>query len=103
MPYTVNWDPRGRVWGPWEEGGRLSMGDKYEIVHSMTDFWDGPRQGIANFNGIPHLYESEFDKFTENDWQDTYLLMPIDEATFQLAMEDWEIWRRWETAFHSGM
>lgn len=74
---------------------------EYEIVHTMTDYWDGPRGGVADFNGLPHVYQSEFDE-TEDDWLSTFLLMPIDLATFQLAIEDWAIWRRYETAFCKG-
>jgi len=33
---------------------------------------------------------------------DVFLLQQIDEKTFDLAMEDWAIWCRWERAFHSG-
>jgi len=68
----------------------------------MADYWDGPRKGIANFRGKPHLYESQFDESEENNWRETFLLTPVDPGTFELALEDWSIWRRWETAFHSG-
>jgi hypothetical protein len=27
---------------------------------------------------------------------------PVDEETFRLALEDWEIWLRWERAFYAG-
>ncbi len=37
-----------------------------------------------------------------DDWSDTFLLRPVDEETFRLAIEDWAIWLRWEHAFHSG-
>ena len=33
---------------------------------------------------------------------ETFLLQPIDGQAFSLALEDWAIWRRWETAFHEG-
>jgi len=33
---------------------------------------------------------------------DTFLLMPIDPEVFSLALEDWAIWRRWESAFYQG-
>jgi hypothetical protein len=78
------------------------MSGAYEIVYTETDFWDGPRKGIANFSGEPHLYESQFDESEENNWRDTFLLMPIDPETFEFAVEEWQIWRRWETAFYSG-
>ena len=34
------------------------MSDEYETVHTMTDYYDGPRGGIAEVNGRPHLYTS---------------------------------------------
>jgi hypothetical protein len=37
-----------------------------------------------------------------DNYSESFLLTPIDLESFQLAMEDWEIWRRWEDAFHSG-
>ena len=48
-----------------------------------------------------HYYERQFDVGAD-EWSDTYWLTPIDAETFALAMEAWEIWRRWETAFHQG-
>ena len=72
-----------------------------EIVFTVTDYYDGPLNGIANFLGKPHFYERIFDS-TRDDYSDMYRLTPIDDRTFQLAMEAWEIWRRWETAFHAG-
>jgi hypothetical protein len=74
---------------------------KYEIVHTVTDYYDGPRQGIANYRGVPHFYECIFDP-DKDDYSDLYRLTPLDESTFQLAMEGWAIWKRWEHAFYAG-
>lgn len=73
----------------------------FEIVHTVTDWYDGPRRGIADLQGQPHLYESEW-KDGEDVDSDTFLLTAIDSSTFALALEDWAIWRRWETDFHQG-
>jgi len=72
-----------------------------EIVHTVTDYYDGPRGGIADYQGKPHIYNSLWDE-TADDWSDIFLLQPVDDETFRLAMEDWAIWCRWERAFHSG-
>jgi hypothetical protein len=77
-----------------------AMQVEHETVHTVTDYYDGPRGGIVSFHGRPHAYKSLWDD-SEDDWSDTLLLQPIDEETFRLAMEDWAIWRRWESAFHS--
>jgi hypothetical protein len=74
---------------------------EYERVFTVTDYYDGPRKGLANFLGKPHLYECIFDQI-KGDYSDLFRLTPIDVETFQLAMEDWSIWQRWELAFHSG-
>ncbi len=73
----------------------------HEIVLTMTDYYDGPRGGIANYHGKPHVYSSLFDEVAD-DWSDTFLLQSVDEKTFRLAMEDWAIWCRWERAYHNG-
>jgi len=67
----------------------------------MTDYYDGPRGGIADFEGRPHIYNSVLDDLRDG-YTDTFLLMPIEEDLFQLALEDWAIWCRWEDAFHTG-
>ena len=78
------------------------METEYEIVHTMTDYWDGPRGGIAQFQGRPHVYESVFDYATD-DRSDIFLLQLIDGETFELALEDWAIWKRWEAAYAAGL
>jgi len=73
----------------------------YEYVHTVTDYYDGPRKGIANYQGRPHLYECVFDEIKGN-YSELFSLAPVDSETFQLAMEDWTIWQRWELAYHSS-
>src|SRR6202012_5170669 len=72
-----------------------------ETVFTVTDYYDGPRKGIANFRGKPHFYECIFDS-GKDDYSVVYRLTPLDEHVFHLAMESWDIWRRWERAFHTG-
>lgn len=73
----------------------------FEVVYTY-DWYDGPRQGIADFRGEPHLFQSEW-RDGEDLNAETFLLMPIDRDIFALALEDWAIWRRWETAFYQKM
>jgi hypothetical protein len=73
----------------------------YELVHTVHDYYDGPRSGIANFQGHPHFYERIFDE-EQDHYTELFRLTPIDEATFRNAMEDWNIWLRWEAAFYSA-
>ncbi|MCG8588701.1 MAG: hypothetical protein MJE66_05370 [Proteobacteria bacterium] len=73
----------------------------FERVFTVTDYYDGPRTGIANYRDRPHLYVCEWDE-AEDDYAETFLLSPVSGAHFLLALEDWEIWLRWERAFHEG-
>lgn len=77
------------------------MNDDFELVYMIDGYYDGPRSGIASFKGTPHYFESQFDD-VKDDYSDSFLLTPLDPTSFKLAMEDWEIWRRWEQAFSSG-
>ena len=70
----------------------------FETVHTMTDYYDGPRGGVADFRGAPHVYESEFSD-TLNNYTDSFRLSPISDDLFQLALEDWAIWLRWDAAY----
>ena len=71
----------------------------FEVVHTLTDWYDGPRKGIADYCGQPHLFESEWQDGGNLD-ADTFLLTPVDAETFSLALESWAIWKRWETTFY---
>jgi hypothetical protein len=73
----------------------------YEEVFTVTDYYDGPRKGIANFKGLPHFYDCIFDEAKEES-SDLYRLTPISERIFELAKEDWAIWKKWRSAFDSG-
>ena len=73
----------------------------YELVHTMTDYYDGPRGGIADYEGIPHIYQSMWSD-SEDNYNDVFRLSPVGPDVFALALEDWQIWLRWETAFHQG-
>lgn len=74
---------------------------RYDIIHTITDWYDGPRGGVASLNDKPHCYECRWDEASD-DWSEVYLLSPIDDETFRLALEDWQIWLRWEAAFREG-
>jgi hypothetical protein len=73
----------------------------YDEVFTVTEYCDGPRQGIADFKGRPHFYDCVFSD-TNDDYTDVYRLTPISPEVSGLAKEDWVIWRKWESAFHAG-
>lgn len=72
-----------------------------EVVYTMTNFYDGPAEGIADYEGRPHAYVRTFDDLRDiHEDGDLFELWPVDEDTWRLALEDWAIWERWEVAFH---
>ncbi len=76
-----------------------------EPVHTITDWYDGPRRGVANFEGNPHYYECQWYAGLDTGIEalpGEYLLTPLNAETYQLALEDWAIWKRWEAAFAAG-
>ena len=73
----------------------------FETVYTLTDWYDGPRRGVAAFHGQPHVFESRWSDIGREE-ADTFLLMPISAETLELALEDWAIWIRWQTAFREG-
>lgn len=72
-----------------------------EKVHSVWDFYDGPRTGIADYNGSPHYFACTWDVVSD-DYGESYSLSPIDAETLALALEQQDLWRKWEDAFHAG-
>ena len=57
----------------------------------MTDYYDGPRGGVADFMGRPHIYRSLWADI-DHERADVFELAPIDDQTLALALEDWQIW-----------
>ena len=73
----------------------------FEEVFTVTEYYDGPRQGIANYQGQPHFYDCIFGGLKQ-DYSNFYRLTPVSHELLVLALEDWGIWKRWERAFHTG-
>lgn len=52
-------------------------------------------------NNRPHVYESCWTNINSHD-DDIFLLSPISDETLSLAIEDWQIWKRWSLAHKNG-
>lgn len=79
----------------------------WEKIHTVTNWYDGARLGIADYGGKPHLYESRWDNSKgcwegEDDAVCHYWLSPVSSEIFAWAMEDWAIWNRWQIAVEQG-
>lgn len=73
----------------------------YEVIYTVTDYWDGRRKGVAAFQGRPVYYENLFDAQAD-DYTDIFLLTPISADLLQLAREEFQIFLRWRAAFDRG-
>ncbi len=73
----------------------------WERVYTINNFWDSPRFGVADLSGRPHIYEAPFNE-AKDDYEDFFLVSPIDPDLLTLVLEDWDIWNRWSEAFHRG-
>ena len=87
------------IWYTFVEEHRVNP--MHQQVFTVPDWYDGPRGGIANYEGKPHLFQSLFKDIGSEYEEDVFLLWPISPEAMALAREDWEIWRRWEKAFHA--
>jgi len=72
-----------------------------ERVYTIFNYYDGPREGIADFRGKPHVYKCQFSEADDN-WTDIYWLMELDPALFALAREEYEIFLKWRAEFDRG-
>ncbi len=72
-----------------------------ECLLTVWNFHDRPCSGIALFRGMPHYYECAFDDRVD-EWSDFYFLKALDLETVRLAIEQWEIWLRWNEARRRG-
>lgn len=73
----------------------------FERVYTMSDYYDGPRGGLADFDGRPHHYSSVFDG-ERDEYADTFDLTPVDAETVRLALEDQAMTMRWWRAYQAG-
>lgn len=72
-----------------------------EDVHFVIDYWDGPREGVADYCGTPHYFRAVFDE-KKDEWSDVFILTPLDQDTYRLLMENKQIWERWQQAYETG-
>jgi hypothetical protein len=70
-------------------------------VHIVLNYWDGPREGVADYRGTPHYFRALFDE-KRDEWSDVFLLSPLDLVTYRLLIERNEIWQRWLEAYETG-
>ncbi|NOU82663.1 hypothetical protein GC101_27760 [Paenibacillus sp. LMG 31459] len=73
---------------------REKPADAFQSVYFITDWWDGPKSGFADFNGTVHCFERVFDKVND-DWSDLYLLRPVSTEEYSLQIESYKLFLDW--------
>ena len=67
-------------------------------VLTINGYFDEPILGVAELQGVPHIYEAEFDR-TKDEYGGRYFLSPIDPELLALVLEASAIWLRWNAAY----
>jgi hypothetical protein len=74
------------------------MNDDFQPVHTMEDYYDGPRSGVADFEGRPHYYRSlHLDTPQWNSDENRFELSPVTPEVLAAACEAAAIFKRWDT------
>jgi hypothetical protein len=72
------------------------MNDDFQTVHTMDDYYDGPRSGVADFEGRPHYYRSIYlDTVQWKHDEDRFELSPVTPEVLAAAREADAIFKRW--------
>lgn len=67
-----------------------------QTVYTVEDYYDGPRTGVADYNGQPHYYRSIYlDSPNWNPDEDRFELSPVSPEVVSAAVEKAEIFIRW--------
>lgn len=80
------------------------MNDTPEPVHSVDEWYDGPRSGAADYRGVPHWYRSLY--LDDKEWnpdEDRFELTPLTAESLGWETERQAIFRRWEAARKAGI
>lgn len=73
-----------------------------EQIYTIDDWWDGIIAAIVDYHGQHHYCCAYWDE-ARDCFSDIFLLVPIDDETFGLALVQWQIWLRWEADFKAGL
>ena len=72
-----------------------------EHVFVENEWYDGPRAGIANVNGKPHRFVSQWDDLGD-DYLGTFLVWPVQSEELSLEQEQWRIFVSWNDQYEAG-
>jgi hypothetical protein len=75
---------------------------EWQRVYTVNEYYDGEVFGLAEFNGEPYAYDREWDE-NADEYGSHFLLAPVEPDLLALVLEDWEIWLRWQAAYHQKL
>ncbi len=75
----------------------------HDIVYTVEDWYDGPRDGYADYRQKPHFYRSlHFDNDVYNPDEDRFELTPVSGQVVQWALVQHTLWQKWDKAYRAG-
>lgn len=72
-----------------------------EKVYVELEWYDGPRVGVADINGLPYRFKALFDE-PADEYLGTFLVFPITDEALALEIEQWRIFVAWNTRYEAG-
>ncbi|MEU6237602.1 hypothetical protein [Kitasatospora sp. NPDC047058] len=83
----------------WDEEQLIA--DGFERVYAESEWYDGPREGLADIDGQPHYFHGyDYDRADEAD---EYSVWPASGAAAELEREQWAIFVRWNERYEAGL
>ena len=73
----------------------------FERVYVENEWYDGPRVGIADIQGVPHRFRSLFDE-KEDEYLSTFEIWVVSREELELEIEQWHIFVDWNVRYESG-
>ena len=78
------------------------MADNWEPVHTIHEYYDGPRSGATELNGEPYWYRSIYLDGEWNHAEDRFELTPLSREILDVDLESNAIFKRWDEARKNG-
>ncbi len=79
------------------------MSTPRDKLHTIDSWYDGPLDGIADYRGSPHYYQStDLDPGGQGREVPLFHLVPVSHALLAKALEMQEMYERWRKAHDAG-
>lgn len=73
----------------------------FERVHVELDWYDGPRGGLADVEGVAHYFQAVH-SYSRGEPDDEYFVWPASETTLAMEREAWTIFVDWNARYETG-